>query len=234
MAREFSSTLCGRDARRRRRSSARSGTQARARFIVPLGVGAHLERWGVAPDRITELDWGESTTVTSWASRSVAGPTHRIFHSGDTGPFPGIADIGATYGPFDVTFVKIGAYGEAWPHIHLTSTGARSISPSTPGTKPPSVWWPRRMGARSSSCRNRVSLWSPRPRGWSSRGGARCVGPWRGRYPRSGIIEPLTARLRPLRRTYPRSGIRYRRSLPNLSPPPAPDDGLLHSGRPVS
>ena len=45
------------------RDLARSATQSRARFIVPLGVGAHLERWGVSPDRITELDWTESTTV---------------------------------------------------------------------------------------------------------------------------------------------------------------------------
>jgi L-ascorbate metabolism protein UlaG (beta-lactamase superfamily) len=45
---------------------------------------------------------------------------HRVFHSGDTGPFPGIADIGAMYGPFDLTLIKIGAYGETWPDIHLT------------------------------------------------------------------------------------------------------------------
>lgn len=125
------------------RALARSAAQSRARFIVPLGVGAHLERWGVAPDRITELDWSESTTAgpltltatparhfsgrgldnrnhTLWASWSVAGPKHRIFHSGDTGPFAGFIDIGAAHGPFDLTFVKIGAYGETWPDIHLT------------------------------------------------------------------------------------------------------------------
>jgi hypothetical protein len=39
------------------RALARSTSQSRARFVVPLGVGAHLERWGVAADRITELDW---------------------------------------------------------------------------------------------------------------------------------------------------------------------------------
>lgn len=125
------------------RALAQSTAQSRARFVVPLGVGAHLERWGVAPDRITELDWSESTTAgpltlvatparhfsgrglnnrnhTLWASWSVSGPRHRIFHSGDTGPFAGFTDIGAAHGPFDLTFVKIGAYGETWPDIHLT------------------------------------------------------------------------------------------------------------------
>ena len=125
------------------RALARSAAQSRARFVVPLGVGAHLERWGVAADRITELDWAESTTVgtlkltatparhfsgrglsdrnhTLWASWSVAGPVHRVFHSGDTGPFPGFSSIGEAHGPFDLTFIKIGAYGETWPDIHLT------------------------------------------------------------------------------------------------------------------
>jgi len=124
------------------RALARSSAQSAMRFIVPLGVGAHLERWGVAPSRITELDWSESTTLgpltltatparhfsgrgfkgnhTLWASWSVIGPKHRIFHSGDTGPFNGFAAIGAAHGPFDLTFIKIGAYGETWPDIHLT------------------------------------------------------------------------------------------------------------------
>jgi L-ascorbate metabolism protein UlaG (beta-lactamase superfamily) len=125
------------------RALARSAGQAGARFVVPLGVGGHLERWGVAPDRITELDWSEATTVgpltltatparhfsgrglndrnhTLWASWAVAGPRHRVFHSGDTGPFPGFAAIGGAHGPFDLTLVKIGAYGEGWPDIHLT------------------------------------------------------------------------------------------------------------------
>jgi L-ascorbate metabolism protein UlaG (beta-lactamase superfamily) len=33
---------------------------------------------------------------------------------------PGFATIGAEHGPFDLTFIKIGAYGETWPDIHLT------------------------------------------------------------------------------------------------------------------
>ncbi|MGK7229677.1 MBL fold metallo-hydrolase [Streptomyces hygroscopicus] len=121
----------------------RALVRGRAMFVVPLGVGAHLERWGVPADRMTELDWHESTEVaglvltatparhfcgrglrnaqhTLWASWVVAGPEHRVYHSGDTGYFPGFADIGATYGPFDATMIQIGAYSEHWPDIHMT------------------------------------------------------------------------------------------------------------------
>src|SRR6185437_15097285 len=34
-----------------------------APIITALGVGAHLESWGVPADRITELDWWESTRI---------------------------------------------------------------------------------------------------------------------------------------------------------------------------
>ncbi|WP_155055810.1 MBL fold metallo-hydrolase [Streptomyces blattellae] len=112
-------------------------------FAVPLGVGAHLEHWGVSADRLRELDWQESTEIggltltatparhfcgrglrstqhTLWASWSVAGENHRIYHSGDTGYFEGFKDIGADYGPFDATMIQIGAYSEMWPDIHMT------------------------------------------------------------------------------------------------------------------
>lgn len=118
---------------------ARTGTV----FVVPLGIGAHLERWGVAPERLRELDWHESTHLagldftatparhfcgrglrnqqhTLWASWAVTGPEHRVYHSGDTGYFPGFHDIGTAHGPFDVTMIQIGAYSPYWPDIHMT------------------------------------------------------------------------------------------------------------------
>ncbi|MEV0410742.1 MBL fold metallo-hydrolase [Streptomyces sp. NPDC050448] len=114
-------------------------------FAVPLGVGAHLEHWGVSPDRLRELDWNESTKIaglsltatparhfcgrglrneqnTLWASWVVAGDEHRIFHSGDTGYFPGFGEIGAEHGPFDATMIQIGAYSEYWPENHTDYT----------------------------------------------------------------------------------------------------------------
>ncbi|MFJ8357627.1 MBL fold metallo-hydrolase [Streptomyces sp. NPDC093984] len=112
-------------------------------FAIPLGVGAHLEHWGVSADRLRELDWHESTRVggltltatparhfcgrglrngqhTLWASWSVAGDEHRVYHSGDTGYFEGFKDIGAAHGPFDATMIQIGAYSDFWPDIHMT------------------------------------------------------------------------------------------------------------------
>ncbi|MCX5172661.1 MBL fold metallo-hydrolase [Streptomyces antibioticus] len=112
-------------------------------FAVPLGVGAHLEHWGVSADRLRELDWHEATKVggltltatparhfcgrglrntqhTLWASWVVEGERHRIYHSGDTGYFDGFKEIGADHGPFDATMIQIGAYSDFWPDIHMT------------------------------------------------------------------------------------------------------------------
>ncbi|MEU7585505.1 MBL fold metallo-hydrolase [Micromonospora sp. NPDC049230] len=112
-----------------------------APFLVPLGVGAHLDRWGVPAERIIELDWSESHRVaglkitataaqhfsgrglrrdgTLWSSWVVAGERRRVFYTGDSGYFDGYAEIGAEHGPFDVTLMQIGAYDRAWPTIHM-------------------------------------------------------------------------------------------------------------------
>ena len=112
------------------------------RFAVPLGVGAHLERWAVPAAQIMELDWNESVDVgnlritatpsrhysgrnprhnneTLWASWVVRGPTHRFYFSGDTGYFDGFKTIGQQHGPFDLALIKIGAYDETWATIHM-------------------------------------------------------------------------------------------------------------------
>ena len=113
-----------------------------APFVVPLGVGAHLERWQVPAERIIELDWSDQVelagiTLTStaaqhfsgrlfardgtlWSSWVLAGPLHKVFYTGDSGYFDGYAAIGERYGPFDLTLVQIGAYSDAWTTIHMT------------------------------------------------------------------------------------------------------------------
>ena len=112
------------------------------RFIVPLGIGAHLARWGVAADRITDLDWYEEAAVTDairvtatparhysgrsvwqnqalWSSWVISGPQHRVYYSGDSGYGPHLEEIGTRYGPFDLALVKIGASDPTWIQIHM-------------------------------------------------------------------------------------------------------------------
>ncbi|WP_019890677.1 MBL fold metallo-hydrolase [Streptomyces purpureus] len=138
-------------------------------FAVPLGVGAHLERWGVAHSRLRELDWNESTEVkdvrltatparhfcgrglrnqqhTLWASWVATGPEHRVYHSGDTGYFPGFQEIGAAHGPFDATMIQIGAYSEYWPDIHMTPAEGMRAHLDLQGGAPAGIMLPIHWG----------------------------------------------------------------------------------------
>lgn len=119
---------------------ARSGVP----FVTSLGVGAHLEAWGVAPERITELDWWESHRVagtdltvtaapsqhfsgralkdrnaTLWSSFAIRGTRHAVFFSGDTGLTSQYAEIRERLGPFDLVMLEVGAFHPSWGHIHL-------------------------------------------------------------------------------------------------------------------
>lgn len=114
-----------------------------ARFIVPLGVGAQLEKWGVNREKITELDWWDSyeydsvlkitatpsqhfsgrgltdRNKTLWASYAIATLDHNIYFSGDSGYFDGFKTIGEKYGPFDIAFMECGAYNKEWADVHM-------------------------------------------------------------------------------------------------------------------
>jgi L-ascorbate metabolism protein UlaG (beta-lactamase superfamily) len=112
------------------------------KFVVPLGIGAYLEGWGIAASKIIELDWweradiGELTIVctparhasgrtpfdrdqTLWASYALLGSRHRVFFSGDTGMFNALREIGRKLGPFDVTMIEVGQYHGGWPDWHI-------------------------------------------------------------------------------------------------------------------
>jgi len=43
-----------------------------------------------------------------------------VYISGDTGYADHFKAIGEAYGPFDLTIIKVGAYNEKWPEIHIT------------------------------------------------------------------------------------------------------------------
>ncbi|MEZ4180319.1 MAG: MBL fold metallo-hydrolase [Candidatus Doudnabacteria bacterium] len=114
-------------------------------FLVPLGIGEHLEFWGVDPKKIIELDWWETKQIgkvkfvltpaqhtsgrwtgadnqTFWGSWVIEGQEKKLFYSGDSGFFKEWAEIGDHYGPFDVTFIQSAAYNRLWKYHHMTPT----------------------------------------------------------------------------------------------------------------
>ena len=111
-------------------------------YYVPLGVKAHLQRWGIADEKITEMDWFEAATLgdirltlaparhfsgrnfinrnrTLWGSWVVQSPAYRLFYNGDSGYGAHFADIGKRFGPFDIVLMENGAYNSHWANIHM-------------------------------------------------------------------------------------------------------------------
>ena len=112
-------------------------------FYVPLGVAAHLIRWGVEEDKIVELDWWEESEFdqylkfaatpsrhfsgragvdkdqTLWCSWVIKSDTLSVYFSGDSGYERHFEKIGEKYGPFDFTMIECGQYNEGWPYIHM-------------------------------------------------------------------------------------------------------------------
>ncbi|HTU66689.1 MAG TPA: MBL fold metallo-hydrolase [Steroidobacteraceae bacterium] len=113
-------------------------------IVTSLGVGGHLESYGIAPERIVELDWWQTHRVpgtdltftatpsqhfsgrglkdgnkTLWSSWLINGTKHQVFFSGDTGLTPEFAEIRRRSGPLDLVMLEIGAFHPAWNSIHL-------------------------------------------------------------------------------------------------------------------
>ena len=106
-------------------------------FYVLLGVKAHLQRWGIADAKITEMDWYETAALgdvnimlaparyfsgrnfnnrftTLWGSWVVKSPGFSLFFNGDSGYDKHFAEIGERFGPFDVVLMENGAYNSSW------------------------------------------------------------------------------------------------------------------------
>src|ERR1700685_898178 len=123
-------------------------------FVTSLGVGAHLEGWGVRPERITELDWWEShelpnaglrvtaapsqhfsgrglkdRNTTLWSSFVIRSARHAVFFSGDTGLTTQYQAIREGLGPFDLVMLEVGAFHPAWGDIHLGPDNALQALP---------------------------------------------------------------------------------------------------------
>ncbi|RDI99932.1 hypothetical protein DVT68_03645 [Dyella solisilvae] len=123
--------------------SIRALTRLGVPFITSLGVGVHLEAWGVPAEQIIELDWWEQARLpgglsitaapshhfsgrslhdrnaTLWSSFVLRGERHSVYFSGDSGLSPHFAEIGRRLGPFDLVMLEVGAFHPSWGSVHL-------------------------------------------------------------------------------------------------------------------
>jgi L-ascorbate metabolism protein UlaG (beta-lactamase superfamily) len=112
-------------------------------YYMPLGVGSHLESWGIDTSKIHELDWWDEMDLgsdmklvclparhfsgrgvtdrgkTLWASYLLITPTHKIYMGGDSGYDIHFKQINAKYGAVDIAFLESGQYNAYWPYIHM-------------------------------------------------------------------------------------------------------------------
>lgn len=112
------------------------------RFVAPLGVGAHLELWGVPASAITERDWWESVDLgsvkltlapsrhfsgrgmtnrfsTLWGSWVMEANGKKVYFGADSGYSPTFKEVGERFGPIDLALLECGAYNERWANIHM-------------------------------------------------------------------------------------------------------------------
>lgn len=125
-------------------------------YIVPLGLGAQLQRWGIPTARISELDWWQSIErngirYTALPARHYSGrgmfdhnrslwvgyhieysDEHYYFH-GDSAWGRHFETIAAHIGHPDIAFIENGQYSEHWPDNHLfpeeTAAVAATLAP---------------------------------------------------------------------------------------------------------
>jgi L-ascorbate metabolism protein UlaG (beta-lactamase superfamily) len=111
-------------------------------IVTSLGVGSHLERWGIKKENINELSWNESITLfnnlkltavparhftgrklkrnqTLWSAFVLKTTNYQLFLGGDSGYDTHFAKIGEEFGPFDLALLECGQYNAYWPYIHM-------------------------------------------------------------------------------------------------------------------
>jgi L-ascorbate metabolism protein UlaG (beta-lactamase superfamily) len=111
-------------------------------IYTPLGVGDHLEHWGIDKEKITEFDWWETKSITEkikltatptrhfsgrmfkrsetlWAAFVLELGDKKIFIGGDSGYDETFKEIGKKFGSFDLALIECGQYHINWPNIHM-------------------------------------------------------------------------------------------------------------------
>ena len=112
------------------------------RIFCSLGISSHLKHWGIAGEKITEMDWWQTELLdeglqltaaparhfsgrgikrgqTLWSSFILKTPAHNLYLGGDSGYDTHFKEIGEKYGPFDLAILEAGQYNTMWPLIHM-------------------------------------------------------------------------------------------------------------------
>ncbi|MDL2271787.1 MBL fold metallo-hydrolase [Desulfovibrio sp. OttesenSCG-928-I05] len=113
-----------------------------AKVVCGLGVGAHLEHWGFATEKILEADWfttlepekdffihvlparhfsgrGLKRNRTLWIACMLEAAGRRVFYSGDGGYGPHMPEIGERFAGCDLAILENGQYDRNWQYIHM-------------------------------------------------------------------------------------------------------------------
>lgn len=118
--------------------------------ICPLGVGEHLEYWGINKDKIRELDWYQITSDTPlkieclparhfsgrlfkrrntlWASFMISLPDGTtVYIGGDSGYGEHYKEIARRYPIVNYAILENGQYNEDWRYIHTLPSQQDSV-----------------------------------------------------------------------------------------------------------
>jgi len=115
--------------------------QKTGKFVTSLGVGAHLNKWGIPDRQIEELAWNEAIQLlglkftalparhftgrafkrnqTLWSAFVLEGKQNKLYLGGDSGYDTHFKKAGDQYGPFDLAILECGQYNAYWPLIHM-------------------------------------------------------------------------------------------------------------------
>jgi N-acyl-phosphatidylethanolamine-hydrolysing phospholipase D len=136
-----------------------AGAHPQATWVVPLGLGAYIRRWGARD--IVELGWWQHAAVKGlrvtatparhfsgrglrdrnkslWCGFAFETEKQRALFVGDTAYHPEFGTIGSQCGPFDLLMIPIGAYDPRWfmRIVHVNPEEAVQIYEDLVGSHP--------------------------------------------------------------------------------------------------
>ncbi len=133
-------------------------------YYVPLGVKAHLTKWGIDESKISIADWwdefvindnltivstpsrhfsgrGTKRNTTLWCSWVMKSPRGNIYFGADSGYGKHFKTIGEKFGPFKITMIECGQYNVKWPNIHAMPEQSVQANIDLKGEKMIAIHW---------------------------------------------------------------------------------------------